>query len=239
MRRDPKEHGHRADDEGRAQHPAADRPDEVEPVTPPGRILERVAERRAGDQDDEGDRDRHPGAQREAQREPVLPQRRAVALDPVDAVRAALDLAHRRGRRDHGDGEPEIEGGLAAALRALLEGLGEDLACRARGDVAQGVGEDRGERLLTEIAGEADDRDQRREHGERELEGERPRVAEPVRETKASERVAQQMADPGRRAGSRARRRPRDRGSRGPRRRCSSRRRRYRRARIKRAGRRG
>ena len=51
-----------------------------------------------------------------------------------------------------------------------------------------------GERLLVEDGGQADDRDQRGQDGQRDLEGERARVAEAVGGAEAGDRVGQEPA---------------------------------------------
>ena len=61
------------------------------------------AEREEGECADDQDTRRHG----QSQREPVLLQRRAILLDAVNAVEAALELAQERAARDQRADEPE------------------------------------------------------------------------------------------------------------------------------------
>ncbi len=150
----------------------------LQPLTSPSA----VPEARAEDDEDERADGGQSGGQREQGRDRVLGEGGAVALDAVDAVGAAFDLAHRAGSGDdrREASQDEGEGVVVAVLGALLERLGEDLAGRAGGDAVDRVGEDVGERALSQHRCEADHGDQSRQEREHQLEGESARVAEAV-----------------------------------------------------------
>ena len=193
-----------AGDEGGAERPAGDRPGDLGRVSPLRRRRRGVADLGAEDDEDEGGDGGDAGAQSQAGGDRVLAHGRAVALDSVDPVGAALDLAHRAGRGDERGDQAEGQRRLRrllGVLGALLEGLGDDLAGGAGCDALDRPGEDVGERLLAEHVRQPDDRDRRRQQGEDQLEGERPRVAEAVGVAKALERTTKQLPDPDRAQG--------------------------------------
>ena len=128
----------------------------------------------------------------------VLVQERAVLLGAVDPVGAALDLRHRGGARDRGGDRAADERRLARlpprGARALPQRVGEELADRAGRELLDRRAHHARERLDLEHGGEADDRDERGQDRQRDLEGQRARVAEAVGGAEARDGVGGEPA---------------------------------------------
>ena len=173
--------------------PPDDHPDRVDEIS---FAIDVPAERQEHERNGEQEAD----AEREQEGPAVLHERGAVALDPVDPVRRALDLAERRRRRDERADQPDRQREEAVAgtdLARLLHGVREQVAGEARHRVLNGVDDHPAHLEVAERGREADQRDQPLDEHERHHEGERARVTEAVGVPQARECVGDEAQPPG------------------------------------------
>lgn len=156
-----------------------------------------VTDRLAGHEHHEPEHHRQAGRHRKQHGTAVLEGEGAVALDAVDAVGAPLDLAHRRGEVDHGEGEtePQCEGAPDIAVGAApgpCERLREHPVTGTGHDVAEDPFDDPAHRVGVHGRGHADQRQGQRYQAHHDLESQSPCVGEAVGVAKPGEGVDEQ-----------------------------------------------
>ena len=106
----------------------------------------------------------------------------SIPLDPVDAVRAALHLAHGGRQRHQGRAQAEPQGQHADArlFQALIQGLADHLVAGPRGQGQQRVADDEPDPLGVQGRREPGHRDRQRDQRQDELEAHGPGMAEAV-----------------------------------------------------------
>ncbi len=128
--------------------------------------------------------------------EPVLLRGRSIGLDAVDAVQGSLELPQRRGCGEEAAGKAEHDGDplVTIADRLRLGGRGSQQLTRRTGSRALDRCDDGfAERVVAEDTGETDERDGALDDDEHAEEGEASSVAEAVRDSKALERVDEEV----------------------------------------------